>query len=60
MVAEGKSYKCETCGLVVTVDELCGCGTACDLICCGVPLTETTPKVKKTKAKVKAKKAVKK
>ena len=29
------SYKCNVCGLVVTVDETCGCTEACDIICCG-------------------------
>jgi len=28
-------YTCEVCGLVVTVDNDCGCGEACDIICCG-------------------------
>ncbi|MCS4542001.1 MAG: hypothetical protein HY929_06755 [Euryarchaeota archaeon] len=36
-MAKGDRYKCGKCGIVVTVDELCGC-TACDLICCGVPM----------------------
>jgi len=39
MVKKGKKYKCETCGLVVTVDKDCGCAE-CDLICCGAPLKE--------------------
>jgi len=29
--------KCELCGMVVVVDEPCGCA-ACDLICCGQPM----------------------
>lgn len=28
-------YSCMSCGLVVTVDNICGCVDACDIICCG-------------------------
>jgi hypothetical protein len=27
-------YECSVCGLAVTVDEVCGCVDACDIICC--------------------------
>ena len=27
-------YKCSVCGLVVSVDETCGCVQTCDIICC--------------------------
>jgi hypothetical protein len=37
-MAKGQSYSCEVCGLVVTVDEVCGCIDACDIICCGEPM----------------------
>jgi hypothetical protein len=43
---KGSKYKCEECGLVVVVDELCGCET-CDLICCDVQMKEVKPKAKK-------------
>ncbi|OPY62195.1 MAG: hypothetical protein A4E57_04040 [Syntrophorhabdaceae bacterium PtaU1.Bin034] len=33
-VSRGDQLYCETCGLVVSVDEECGC-TTCDIICCG-------------------------
>jgi hypothetical protein len=33
-VKKGDVYKCSVCGLVVTVDEACGCVDACDIICC--------------------------
>jgi len=46
MAKKGSKYKCEECGLVVVVDEACGCAT-CDLICCGVPMKEVKPKAKK-------------
>ncbi len=35
-----KKLYCEVCGLVVTVDEECGCVDTCDLICCGKQLKE--------------------
>ncbi|MBI4335357.1 MAG: hypothetical protein HY589_01735 [Candidatus Omnitrophica bacterium] len=28
-------YSCKVCGLVVSVDNICGCVDACDIICCG-------------------------
>jgi hypothetical protein len=33
-VRKGDVYKCGVCGLAVTVDEVCGCIDACDIICC--------------------------
>ena len=29
---------CQQCGLVVTVDDACGCVDVCDLICCGIEM----------------------
>lgn len=53
---KGAKYKCEECGIVVVVDEPCGC-EPCDSLCCGVPMAEVKPKEKgKTKAKAKPKK----
>lgn len=37
-MAKGQSYSCEVCGLVVTVDEVCGCVDVCDIVCCGEPM----------------------
>ena len=34
-VKPGDQYSCEVCGLVVSVDEACGCVETCDIICCG-------------------------
>jgi hypothetical protein len=34
-VNKGSKYVCGECGMVVTVDEVCGCVDVCDLICCG-------------------------
>jgi hypothetical protein len=31
----GSKYECVVCGLVVCVDEICGCVETCDIICCG-------------------------
>jgi len=32
---KGSCYACGVCGLAVTVDNICGCVDACDIICCG-------------------------
>ncbi len=32
---KGTKYACSECGMVVTVDQACGCVDVCDLICCG-------------------------
>jgi len=59
MAKKGERYKCEECGMIVTIADPCGC-TECDLICCGVPMKpEKTAKAKakpKPKPKTKAKK----
>jgi len=33
-VKKGDVYQCGVCGLAVTVDKVCGCIDACDIICC--------------------------
>jgi hypothetical protein len=38
-VSRGDQYSCEVCGLIVSVDETCGCVDACDIICCGTEMT---------------------
>jgi hypothetical protein len=43
---KGAKYECGECGLIVVVDEPCGC-TACELICCEVPMKQVKPKAKK-------------
>jgi len=43
---KGAKYECGECGLVVVVDEPCGC-VACELICCEVPMKQVEPKAKK-------------
>ncbi len=54
-------YKCEKCGLVVAIEDPCGC-VACDLICCEVPMkkVEKTTKKPAKKSEVKTEKAEKK
>jgi rubrerythrin len=32
---KGDKWVCSQCGLVVTVDETCGCVETCDIMCCG-------------------------
>ena len=32
-----EKYKCENCGLVVLIEDPCGCET-CELVCCGEPM----------------------
>ncbi len=36
--AKGNQLQCDACGLVVTIDEECGCAM-CDIICCGEEMT---------------------
>lgn len=43
---KGTKYECEECGIVVTIDEDCGC-SECDLICCGTPMKEAKTRNKK-------------
>ncbi|WXG46646.1 MAG: hypothetical protein WED05_08325 [Candidatus Atabeyarchaeum deiterrae] len=39
MAKKGAKYKCGQCGVVVVVDEACGC-SPCDMVCCGEPMKE--------------------
>jgi len=32
-------YECKVCGLAVTVDNICGCIDAHNIICCGEAMT---------------------
>jgi hypothetical protein len=40
----GDGYVCQVCGLAVTVDEVCGCVDACDIICCDTPMKKKRSK----------------
>lgn len=46
MAKKGAKYKCDECGLVVVVDDPCGCSMY-DLICCGEQMKEVKSKAKK-------------
>ena len=59
---KGEKYKCEDCGLVVLVQDPCGCEID-ELVCCGTPMKQvketkapTATKASKTKAKPQSKK----
>ncbi len=41
---KGTKYKCEECGLVVVVDEPCGCEPSCTLVCCESSMKEVKKK----------------
>jgi hypothetical protein len=37
-VKKGDRFGCSVCGMVVSVDETCGCVDTCDIICCDEPM----------------------
>lgn len=43
---KGSRYSCNVCGLVVTVDTICGCVDACDIVCCGEGMKLNRKRVK--------------
>ena len=51
---KGEKYQCEECGLIIVVDEPCGCETT-ELLCCNVPMKPVKATTPKPKAKPKAK-----
>jgi hypothetical protein len=48
LVAKGDLYKCDVCGVVCAVDEICGCAE-CDLVCCNTPMRKAGKKTTKKK-----------
>lgn len=50
MAKKGERYKCEECGVLVAVEDECGC-EPCDLICCGVPMVKVASPAKKKRKK---------
>jgi hypothetical protein len=44
--SKGESYGCDKCGLVVTIDEHCGCEDTCEIMCCSQPMKQRKVKVK--------------
>jgi hypothetical protein len=66
LAKKGEKYECEDCGLIVVIDDPCGCEPV-ELICCGAPMkpvkaaSKARHKAKpKAKPKAKAKPAAKK
>jgi len=56
LAKKGEKYKCENCGLIVVVEDPCGCETV-ELLCCSVPMKPVKAAAKaKPKAKPKTKK----
>ncbi len=35
---KGAKYQCGVCGIAVTVDEVCGCVEAHNIVCCDKPM----------------------
>jgi hypothetical protein len=60
LAKKGEKFECEECGLVVVIEDPCGCEEV-ELICCKAPMKPTKAKAKtKSKAKAKAKAKTKK
>ena len=61
--AKGEKFECKECGLVVVVEEACGCDD-CAIICCDMEMEKmpkkTTKKAPAKKTAAKPKKAAKK
>jgi hypothetical protein len=34
-IKKGNRFECSVCGVVVSINEICGCVDTCDIICCG-------------------------
>jgi hypothetical protein len=50
---KGDRYKCDECGLVIFVEEPCGCETT-EITCCGEPIKSLAAQKEKPKASSKA------
>ncbi|MCW3998865.1 MAG: hypothetical protein NWE93_01340 [Candidatus Bathyarchaeota archaeon] len=48
---QGEQYRCDECGLVVIVQDPCGCEDTCELVCCGEPMEEVSASEKKSSSK---------
>ena len=60
MAKKGEKYQCDECGLVVVIEDPCGCEEE-ELICCEAPMKPVKAKPKaKPKAKAKPKPKTKK
>lgn len=47
---KGDRYKCDVCGIVIMVEDACGCA-ACDLVCCEAPMKKVGAKKAAKKVK---------
>lgn len=58
---KGEQYKCDECGLIVVVEDPCGC-EACELVCCEQPMkpVKTAARTAASKTSAKASKKTKK
>ena len=52
--AKGDVLSCEICGLLLVVDEECGCAEAHEVICCDMPMTKRAARTAKAKPKARA------
>ncbi len=52
---KGDALMCQTCGLVVVVDEVCGCVEEHEIVCCSVPMKPVGARTATRKAAAKAK-----
>ena len=60
MAKKGEKYKCKECGLVIVIEDPCGCEEG-ELICCEAPMKPAKAKARaKSKVKAKAKPKTKK
>jgi hypothetical protein len=58
---KGEKYECEECGLVVVVEDPCGCPDECQIVCCSQPMkpvkeakaAKAAPKTAKAPSKAK-------
>jgi hypothetical protein len=50
---KGDMFTCDVCGLIVTVDEACGCATE-EIICCDIPMTKGKAAANKARKKMAA------
>ena len=52
---KGEKYECGECGMIVVVEDECGC-EECDIICCETPMKKVPAKKKPVAKKVARKK----
>ena len=50
MAKKGDKYQCDECGVVMVVEDPCGC-SPCDVVCCSVPMKQVGKSTTKPKAK---------